>query len=137
MGEYKVFNNKESSTIAVSYRGDLRYFASVECNKFFSLLDGMDGIPQGYETYPMDKKANVARIIVNPEIRNRGIGTELMTRLCEVADQDGVILDLYINPYGDLNYEALEAFYEKFGFVKYNDTEVYYRLPYGVYIEGL
>ena len=58
------------------------------------------------------------RLNVPKEIRNLGIAKQLMEQVVEWADKENVNILNVVNPYGDLNMEKLERFYEKFGFIK-------------------
>ena len=129
MLDYRLYS--DDYTISVSCVNTDEGFGrgTVECNLGISFLLLLDNPPNFIKEFQSSKRANVTRIVVSEEMRNQGIGTELMNRLCAYADSQGVLLDLCINPYGDLNYEQLVQFYSKFGFVKYEDTEVYYRIP--------
>ena len=51
----------------------------------------------------------------------QGVGTRLMTELVALCDEHRVDVFCQLNPYGQLDYEQLRAFYRKFGFV---DVEV-------------
>lgn len=55
--------------------------------------------------------AYIQDIMVHPEYRGRGIGTQIMERLLSRLKEDGIFMVSVI--YGD---EALRPFYEKFGF---------------------
>lgn len=56
------------------------------------------------------------RLIVPPNMRNKGIATKFMTRLIEILDEKDMRLVNTVNPYGDLNEDQLITFYKKFGF---------------------
>lgn len=63
------------------------------------------------------------RLYVHPKFRRQGYGTMLLKRLLELIVQDERQLQLDINPYGEMDYLQLEAFYLKHGFVKYQMHE--------------
>lgn len=71
----------------------------------------------------------ITRVLVPKELRRQGIGTLLMQEVLLDADQQGISLYLEINPYGDggPDYNQLEAWYKKLGFVE--TSGYYYRLP--------
>lgn len=110
---------------------------AVECSVGGCLLDFEATMTETFKQYPQSKKANITRVLVSKPARNQGVATRLMKMVCDHADKNGIILDLGINPYGDLNFEQLLAFYKKFGFVEYEKTGVCYRLPKGIIIAGL
>ena len=55
-----------------------------------------------------------SRIKVKRE--GQGVGTRLMTELVALCDERQVDVFCQLNPYGQLDYEQLRAFYRKFGF---------------------
>lgn len=57
------------------------------------------------------------RLIVPPNIRNRGIATKIMKQLIKVLDEKSITLVCDINPYGDLDFDKLHEFYCKYGFI--------------------
>lgn len=69
----------------------------------------------------------LTRINVPAEARGKGIGSKLLNEVTSAADVEGIVLYLEINPYGPLNYDALEAWYFRNGFKKWNG--IYRRLP--------
>lgn len=58
------------------------------------------------------------RLYVDPSYRKQGLGTKLLDALLAVIKAYKFTLRLDINPYGELNYEQLEAFYIRHGFIK-------------------
>jgi GNAT superfamily N-acetyltransferase len=56
------------------------------------------------------------RLLVNKKIRNKGYANQLLVEVCKWADQEKINILIDINPYGDLNYDQLLRFYQKFGF---------------------
>lgn len=62
----------------------------------------------------------IQRINVIRRFRGQGIGTELLQRVVEDADYEEVKLTLTINPFSDadLNYDQLQSWYERYGFVE-------------------
>lgn len=58
----------------------------------------------------------VTRINVPEASRGEGIGSWLLRRCVEEADEHRVKLRLEINPTGPLDYDALHAWYERYGF---------------------
>jgi GNAT superfamily N-acetyltransferase len=71
------------------------------------------------------------RLFVPPRLRRKGVGTELMTTVCGLADERHVHILNEINPYGDMTFEQLLTFFEKFGFIQIGSTHVVYRLHKG------
>lgn len=59
------------------------------------------------------------RLYVRPEYRRKGFGTKLLKKLLEIIKEQQVVLQLDINPYGEMDYSQLEMFYTKYGFKKY------------------
>lgn len=55
------------------------------------------------------------RIFVLENHRNKGIGTLLLRKLCNIADEKQFAIFLGINAYGDLNTEQLRKWYAKYG----------------------
>ena len=58
------------------------------------------------------------RLYVQEEYRGQKIGEQLLKKLLEVFDNSNNVLLMHINPYGELSYEQLEAFYKYYGFRK-------------------
>lgn len=60
------------------------------------------------------------RLFVHPKYRNKKYGTKLLTELLKIVKEKNTVLHMDINPYGEMSYQQLEAFYLKHGFIKYN-----------------
>lgn len=58
----------------------------------------------------------VNRINVPEAWRGAGVARELMAEVLRDADSEGVTLRLLVNPYGDMDQDALIAWYERLGF---------------------
>jgi hypothetical protein len=60
----------------------------------------------------------LSKIVIEKESRNFGIGSEVMSKLCQFADQNN--LPIALTPSSDFggSKKRLETFYKKFGFVK-------------------
>lgn len=56
------------------------------------------------------------RINVPPKFRGQGCGSNLLSRVLQDADAEGILMVLMINPYGDMTYEQLKDWYERNGF---------------------
>jgi predicted GNAT family acetyltransferase len=56
-----------------------------------------------------------SRLNVPEKIRGRGIGKELMEKTIQFCDEKNYMLINTVNPYGDMNLEELNQFYEKSG----------------------
>lgn len=76
---------------------------------------------------PLQGGCDVNRVNVPPKHRGQGIGSRLLDELLADADAHGVTLWLDINPYGQMTYEQLEAWYMRRGFVPHEGR--YRRLP--------
>lgn len=61
----------------------------------------------------------ITRVNTPEEFRQQGHGNELMRKICKDADEEGVNLFLEISPTGDMTYDQLEKWYNKFGFKKW------------------
>lgn len=59
------------------------------------------------------------RLYVDPKFRNRGFGTKLLKKVLEAIKERHLVLRLDINPYGDMDYDQLKQWYEKYGFKGY------------------
>lgn len=70
----------------------------------------------GLDIYEDAKSLKLARIIINPEFRNSGVGTNIMTDLINYADKNKQIITL--TPSSDFGGDKnrLVQFYKKFGF---------------------
>lgn len=79
------------------------------------------------------------RLFVQPDYRNKGIGTAMLKELLCIIKQKDDILQLEINTYGEIPYVQLEEFYIKYGFVKVieSNTELgdYPRYYYNAFIK--
>ena len=62
------------------------------------------------------------RLLVNKNIRGRGLATKLMSRVIFWADTENINILNELNPYGDLNMDQLISFYKKFGFKQPNNN---------------
>lgn len=71
----------------------------------------------------------ITRVHVLVPERKRGFGNLLMSQILEDADADAQKVRLYleINPYGEMTYDQLEAWYFRLGFKKW--MGIYRRLP--------
>lgn len=65
------------------------------------------------------------RLYVTPEYRHKGFGTVLLKKLLKIIKERHLVLQLDINPYGDMDYDQLEKFYTKYGFEKVVDGDFY------------
>jgi GNAT superfamily N-acetyltransferase len=75
----------------------------------------------------------IHRISVPVSWRGQGYGSKLLKMITDDADREKVILSLAILPSGGLNYEQLQAWYERNGFVGYPQETtgytIFYRKP--------
>lgn len=71
------------------------------------------------EVYPTEKGLELASLAVQDRVRGRGVGREMLRRLCAVADRLDVALRLTAVPIGStgLDRKALAGFYGRAGFV--------------------
>lgn len=60
--------------------------------------------------------------------KGKGEGTLLMQELVKILDEKGVAVINTLNPYGDMDLEALTKFYEKYGFSRV-DEGLMIRIP--------
>lgn len=83
-----------------------------------------------FEAAPTGTKrvAELNRVNVPAKWRGQGIGRRLMQEVLDEADQLGVTLVLDINPYGDMDYQALSAWYQRVGFTEGADSR-WWRSP--------
>lgn len=58
------------------------------------------------------------RLYVRPEYRGKGYGSKVLDKMLELVKKRNIILELAINPYGEMTYNELEAFYLHHGFKK-------------------
>jgi ribosomal protein S18 acetylase RimI-like enzyme len=68
-----------------------------------------------------DREIRVLDITISPEYRNRGIGSTLMGKLLDEADQSGAPVRLFV---WRLNHDALR-WYERLGFSQVEDAGAY------------
>ena len=66
--------------------------------------------------YLNDEYWTINRIVVPERNRGQGAGRKILKRVLAEADAEKVTLVLEINPYGPLNYQALENWYKRNGF---------------------
>lgn len=71
----------------------------------------------------------VNRVNTPHDHRGKGYARELMRECLADADAEGVTLYLWINPYGDMTYEQLSAWYIRCGFVVRSRMGLYVREP--------
>lgn len=58
----------------------------------------------------------ITRINVPEKFRGKGYGRQLLKQATDWADENGITLWLEINPYGQMTYDELEAWYKRNGF---------------------
>ncbi len=75
-----------------------------------------------------DKIYEINRINTPQLYRGGGVASRLLKQVLERADHHGLTLRLVIKPSGSLDYDQLEAWYERHGFVK-QDSGWYLRYP--------
>lgn len=73
----------------------------------------------------------INRINVPVKYRRQGVGNRLLQKVTSDADAKSYVLFLTINPYGEMSYAQLEAWYMRHGFVR-GAHKVYHRLPKSV-----
>lgn len=87
------------------------------------MLDLLGPLPDGTA-----RVAEINRINVPVKWRRNGVGRKLMKEVTDEADHLGVTLVLFINPYGDMDYDALSAWYQRVGFTEGDDAR-WWRTP--------
>jgi GNAT superfamily N-acetyltransferase len=71
------------------------------------------------EVWEDDDKLVLDKIVIPKESRKQGIGTDIMNRICDYADN--VQRPIYLTPstsFGGSSVNRLKEFYKRFGFVK-------------------
>lgn len=68
---------------------------------------------------PVEGGWEINRIKVTPEAYGQGIGRRLMGEVLADADTEQTVLYLYVNPYGNLDWDALTSWYHRLGFEPY------------------
>lgn len=70
----------------------------------------------GLDIYEDSKSIKLSRIVINPDFRNKGVGTSILNDLINYADKTKKIVTL--TPSSDFggNKNRLVQFYKKFGF---------------------
>lgn len=58
------------------------------------------------------------RLYVHPDYRRNKYGSTLLDKLLSIIKEKNYVLQLDINPYGEMTYEQLEQFYIAHGFDK-------------------
>jgi len=71
----------------------------------------------------------INRVNVPKKHRGKGIGRALMQKCLADADAEGVTLQLDINPYGEMSYTELRAWYERLGFIQKYKNGPFIRKP--------
>lgn len=119
--EYVTITNLRNITIMAKIDGVCQSLGIAECSKFSS--------PVFYFN----------RLFVNKKYRRQGIGTQLLLRLLLEIKKTDTMLELDINPYGEMNYEQLVDFYTKHGFIKTQVTDntlgTYYKFFFNAFIK--
>lgn len=85
-----------------------------------------------FEIVPFDGYVHISSIHTPPAFRGKGYASEIMKYLTDKADEYGVAMDLYPEPFGqDKPSKAmLKKFYKKFGFVqKRSGSDSMVRVP--------
>lgn len=70
------------------------------------------------------------RLFVKKNYRGNGYGSKVLDKMLEIIKNKNITLELMINPYGEMTYEQLEAFYLRHDFKKY-DTCYYFNKKEG------
>lgn len=82
-----------------------------------------------------DKLVTIEILGIPKELHGQGLGTQIMTKLCSMADEQGVVLQLRPSSSSTHSRAKLIKFYSNFGFVqniglnKNNAYQYMYRLP--------
>lgn len=81
-----------------------------------AVLDALDMGETGYANTFL-----ITRINVPKEMRRKGVGTDLLTECCRIADEEQICLVLEIVPYYDDGADSIDTlqlakWYERFGF---------------------
>lgn len=71
------------------------------------------------------------RLFVPEDLRNGGRGAALVKEVVNFSKENGILILLELNPYGDLNYAELEGFYLKNGFMKIKEEDAHSPLYLG------
>ena len=91
-----------------------------------------------FDVYQDDKRKSIflTGFIVNPALRGKGLGSEFMTKLVDLADEIGYKVTLTPDSSYGGNVNRLKDFYQRFGFVfnkgnnrDFSHREDMYRLP--------
>jgi Acetyltransferase (GNAT) family len=91
-----------------------------------------------FDVYQDDKRKTIflTGFIVNPMLRSKGLGSEFMTKLTDLADQIGYKITLTPDSSYGGNVNRLKDFYQRFGFIfnkgknrDFSHREDMYRLP--------
>lgn len=64
------------------------------------------------------------RLFIQPKFRGKGFAHILMKEIIEIVDERKIDIILDINPYGDLNYNQLLKFYQKYDFKLYDNDHL-------------
>ena len=67
------------------------------------------------------------RLYVNPKYRKKEYGKRLLNTLLDYMDSINTALCLDINPYGEMTYEQLKAFYMRYGFKEMVENRLLYK----------
>src|SRR5215204_1801378 len=81
-----------------------------------AIADLCDGGEMGFK----DHVRIITRVNVPVASRGRGIGTQLLKMILNDADAEGIVLVLEISPSDGLDFDQLEAWYRRHGFVCVN-----------------
>jgi len=65
------------------------------------------------------------RLFVHPNLRRQGIADFLVDKVVDFAQREQISILGEVNPYGDLDLEALSAFYVKHGFTRHDETVIF------------
>lgn len=77
-----------------------------------------------------DRPVILTEVVVHPDDRGKGWGSAVLKLVCEDADREGITLVLSVEPGPTgLSYEALKAWYERYGFTGDTEDDVMVRLP--------
>lgn len=84
------------------------------------------GTLMGHDTYLL------SRLEVGRGHRGKGVASRLLRRVLSDADEEGVQIALVVEPdgsIGSMDYESLQAFYERHGFREYEHGQGFIRSP--------
>jgi ribosomal protein S18 acetylase RimI-like enzyme len=116
-------DEEKAAFVEQQFTAQDRYYRQVYPGGRFDVIE-RDGHPIGrWYVAELADELRLVEVTILPEERGRGVGTALVTGLCEEADRRGLAVRLHVEPWN-----PARRLYERFGFVSTGESGGIYEL---------